>query len=490
MVASPQTQTSQAHPSSRATHSWFLVLSFVLMFLLSVAAELPLAPNDFFPYVRIGEEIVNTSAIPETEFMTYTQFGKQVDYPYWLPSLIFFSLFKTGGATLISILIVVLTASFYILLWYCLKELNLRPLTAGVVLLLIGLYNASFFVDRPQIFAFPLFSLALLLLIRWQKGDNKWLWLLPVISMLWVNFHGSFIVLFFLTIPALIFGSGSRKRLLIFIALSLLTTLINRYGISAWTDMFSVINNESNRLFSKEFQAPVNEGWQANIFFALLLLTPVLTAILKPKIHILYWIWFLGFGWMALSGIRYGIWFMAAQAIILGLLIDPIMAKIFKPSNHFQNRSMNIFLGILMLIIPVAFLPGVRGLWWEKSPPVYSETTPIKAAEYLKQNPQYPGELWSDFEYSTYLTYALPERKLFMTNRMDDFPVEQYKDERAISAGRFDWQQLLDQYGVNLIMASIDNQPELIRAAASSTAWDEVYRDEYAVIFIRREPIE
>jgi len=337
MVASPQTQTSKAHPSSRATHSWFLVLSFVLMFLLSVAAELPLAPNDFFPYVRIGEEIVNTSAIPETEFMTYTQFGKQVDYPYWLPSLIFFSLFKTGGATLISILIVVLTASFYILLWYCLKELNLRPLTAGFVLLLIGLYNASFFVDRPQIFAFPLFSLALLLLIRWQKGDNKWLWLLPVISMLWVNFHGSFIVLFFLTIPALIFGSGSRKRLLIFIALSLLTTLINRYGISAWTDMFSVINNESNRLFSKEFQAPVNEGWQANIFFALLLLTPVLTAILKPKIHILYWIWFLGFGWMALSGIRYGIWFMAAQAIILGLLIDPIMAKIFKPSNHFQN---------------------------------------------------------------------------------------------------------------------------------------------------------
>jgi len=308
--------------------------------------------------------------------------------------------------------------------------------------------------------------------------------------MLWVNFHGSFIVLFFLTIPALIFGSGNRKRLLIFIVLSLLTTLINRYGIGAWTDMFSVINNESNRLFSKEFQAPVNEGWQANIFFALLLLTPVLTAILKPKIHILYWIWFLGFGWMALSGIRYGIWFMAAQAIILGLLIDPIMAKIFKPSNHFQNRSMNIFLGILMLIIPVAFLPGVRGLWWEKSPPVYSETTPIKAAEYLKQNPQYPGELWSDFEYSTYLTYALPERKLFMTNRMDDFPVEQYKDERAISTARFDWQQLLDQYGVNLIMASIDNQPELIKAAASSTAWDEVYRDEHAVIFIRREPIE
>jgi len=113
---------------------------------------------------------VNTSAIPETEFMTYTQFGKQVDYPYWLPSLIFFSLFKTGGATLISILIIVLTASFYVLLWCCLKELNLRPLTAGFVLLLIGLYNASFFVDRPQIFAFPLFSLALLLLIRWQKG--------------------------------------------------------------------------------------------------------------------------------------------------------------------------------------------------------------------------------------------------------------------------------------------------------------------------------
>lgn len=481
---------AQNQLSGRSSHSWFLVLSFVLMFLLSIAAELPLAPNDFFPYVRIGEEIVYTGAIPETEFMTYTQFGKTVDYPYWLPSLIFFWLFKTGGATLISILIVVLTAAFYVSLWYCLRELNIRPLTTGFVLLLTGLYNASFFVDRPQILAFPLFSLALLLLIRWQKGDNKWLWVLPVISMLWINFHGSFIILFFLAIPALIFGAGNRKRLLLLIVLALLTTFINPYGINAWTDMFSVINNESNRLFSKEFQAPLNEGWQANIFFALLLAIPVLTAIMKPKIHLLYWIWFLGFGWMALSGVRYGIWFMAAQAIILALLIDPIMGKIFKTSNRFQNRSMNIFLGIFMLVIPIAFLPGVRGLWWEKAPPVYSETTPVEAAQFLQQNPQLPGELWSDFEYSTYLTYALPERKLFMTNRMDDFPVEQYKDERAISAARYDWQELLDKYGVNLVMASVANQPELIKAASSSTTWDEVYRDDRAVIFVRLEPIE
>jgi hypothetical protein len=74
---------------------------------------------------------------------------------------------------------------------------------------------------------------------------------------------------------------------------------------------------------------------------------------------------------------------------------------------------------------------------------------------------------------------------LFMTNRMDDFPVEQFEDNESISDGQFDWQFLLDKYRINLMMASVSLQPELIRAASSSPIWSEVYRDNQAVIFVR-----
>jgi len=71
-----------------SSRSFILILCLFLMLLL--AAKQPLPSNDFFPYVRIGEEIVNTGSIPTTEFMTYTQFGKPVQYQYWLSSLIFY----------------------------------------------------------------------------------------------------------------------------------------------------------------------------------------------------------------------------------------------------------------------------------------------------------------------------------------------------------------------------------------------------------------
>lgn len=87
------------------------------------------------------------------------------------------------------------------------------------------------------------------------------------------------------------------------------------------------------------------------------------------------------------------------------------------------------------------------------------------------------------------MTSALSERSLFMTNRFEDFPLEQFDHNKRIAQADFDWQSLLDQYGVNLLMPSIENQPDLIVAASASLAWKEVYRDEQAVIFARIDPL-
>jgi len=357
------------------------------------------------------------------------------------------------------------------------------------VIVLTGLVGVNYWATRPQLLTYPLFGLALLILLRWQKRDERWIWLLPVLALLWANLHGSFIILFFLLGPALLFGGGNRKKLLIVTLLSLAATCINRYGIELWKSMLSMVNSQSIRAFSVEWEPPTNEGWQANIFFALLLLIPVLTALLKPRVKLLYWIWFLGFGWMALSTSRYGVWFLPVEALVLGLILAPFFAEHLEGKNRFQNRAFNRLLGILLLLFPIALLPGIRSTWWEQAPPVYSDTTPTDATAWLEQNPQLPDNLWSDFAYSTYLAWALPERKLFMTNRFEDFPPEQFADNKHIANADGDWQALLDQYNINLLMPSIEKQPDLIDAAEASPAWREIYRDEQAVLFARTNPI-
>ncbi len=464
----------------------FLIFSIVLMALITITAILPLAPNDFFPYVRIGEEIIKTGSIPSTEFMTYTQAGKPVEYPYWLPSLILMGVFKLGGVTLTTIMVMLCTAAFYVLLWLCLRELEISPLLSGLLMLILGLSAASFFIARPQIFAYTLFGLSLLILIEWQKNNDRLLWLFPLISLFWVNLHGSFIILFFLLVPAIIFGTGNRKKLLIATTIALLATLLNIYGLGIWKNVFSVVENQSNQQFSLEFQKPINEGWQANILFATFLFIPVLTALLKPKVKFIYWIWFLGFGWMAFSAIRYGIWYLSIVIILLSLILENFYKAHVKSRGYFQNRKLNLLIGVIILLIPIACLPGIRELWWNQGPPAYSETTPVDAVEWLQQNPQLPGEIWSDFDSNTYLTFALPERKLFMTNRMDDFPVEQYKDYLSIYHGRHNWQTTLDKYNINLLLFNSTEQQFFMEAISISPDWEEVYRDEFFVIYVRQ----
>lgn len=473
----------------RETNAAFLVFALVMMFLITIAVMLPLFPNDFFPYVRIGQEIVRTGGIPTAEFMTFTQAGQPAVYLYWLPSLIFFGLYNLGGVTLVSLVSALCIGGMITLLWMCLKEVKAGALTAGIVLLLTTLVGINYWATRPQLFTYPLFGLALLAILRWQRRDDRLVWWLPAAALLWANLHGSFIVLFFLLGPAVLFGSGNRRKLLWVTLASLAATCINNYGFGLWGSMFSMVNSESIRLFSVEWRLPANEGWQANLFFATLLAIPTLVAWLKPKIAPLYWAWFLGFGWMALSATRYGVWFLPVEALLLAMILAPFFARRLAVRGRFQNRVINTILGIVLLALPLAMLPGVRQTWWKSAPPVNSDTTPVKAVEWLAQHPELDGELWSDFTFSTYLTWALPERKVFMTNRFEDFPPAQFEENHRIAEADDDWQSLLDAYSIKLLMPSLEYQPDLIAAASASDAWCEIYRDDRAVIFTRNQPI-
>lgn len=463
----------------------FLIFALVQMLLLSIAVLLPLFPNDFFPYVRIGEEILTTGKIPTSEFMTYTQFGQPAVYLYWLPSILFYKIYLAGGVTLTSLLSALCVGIFITELWCCLREVNASALTSALVLILTGLVGVNYWATRPQLLTYPLFGLALLIILRWQKRDECLIWLLPLLALFWANLHGSFIVLFFLLAPAILFGNGNRKKLLFVTLLSLAATLLNRYGLELWQGMLSMVNSESIRAFSVEWEPPLKEGWQANLFYALLLAIPVLTTLLKPRIKLLYWVWFLGFGWMALSTVRYGVWFLPMEALILGMIVSPFIARHLEGKNRFQNRAMNRLLGVLLLLFPLALLPGLRATWWQMAPPVYSDTTPTAATAWLKENPHLPDNLWSDFTFSTYLAWELPERKLFMTNRFEDFPPRQFGENDHIAKADHDWQILLDRYQVNLIMPSKEYQPDLIKAADDSPNWRVVYDDEQTTLFER-----
>src|SRR5262249_3197083 len=59
-----------------------------------------------------------------------------------------------------------------------------------------------------------------------------------------------------------------------------------------------------------------------------------------------------------------------------------------------------------------------------------------------------PGRVFTRFEWSEYLTWALgPDFPVFMDGRIEIFPDQVWDKYSAVTAGRADWQEVLDGYG-------------------------------------------
>ncbi len=472
-------------PRYPPTYSW-LWLSLTLCVVLAVSFFLPIVPNDYWWYVRIGQDIVRSGAIPTVDALSYTQAGQTVVYHSWLSALLFWLTYNAGGLSLTFLLRGLTLALAYGLTWKLAREAGAGPILSTVLTLVAAFSGGNNWSPRPQMFAYPLVMLVLWALVRWQRGRDRLLWLLPLSTFLWVNLHGSFVLPFLLMGAALVFGKGNKKQLMIWGASALLATLLNPRGFGAWTYVITLMRDSSVQIYSSEWGPTTNLGWQMNLFFAWLLVFPVLAAFSPRRLSLLEWVWFLGFGWLALSGIRYVIWFLFLLVpLTASLLADWDYRWLDRPSKE-TVPPMNIALSIIFLLCGFSVMPGVRTLWWRGAAVPLSRDTPVEAVTWLKAHPDLPGPLWADLTFSSYLVYALPERPVWIDTRFEVYPPSQWAEYKSISEAESNWQALLDKYNVRLLFLFRSDQPHLIPVVQASPLWCSVYQDSMSVIFVRR----
>lgn len=475
------------NPSARGYD--VLWASLAILPLVTLSFLFAIHAQDYWWYLRVGQETLSHGAVPVTDTISWSQAGQPVIYQAWLAGVIFWLVQDLGGASLTHLLRGVLLGLTFGILWYLARRAS-GPRMATFLVLIMGVASTNNWQMRPQLFAYPLFALSLYSLYLWQEGTDKTLWILPVSTILWSNLHGSFVLPLVLAGTALVFGKGNRKSLLIAIGLMVLGTLVNPRGVAIWQYLNFMLRSPSDQLYSLEWFPPTNSGWQLNIFYAWTLLLAPLAALSPRRPALMEWVLFLGFGWLAFSGIRYVIWFLFILSVITAAPLQGLMPHKSDSSVRLAAPVLNFSLSGMILLLSLLYLPGIREGWWSEAPPRYAaETNPIAAVEWLEDHPELPGPLWNDFAYGSYLAFALPSRPTWLDSRFFVFPPGQMADYRTIGHGAPDWEILLRREGVNLLFLSIGGQSQLIEKLMSSPDWCEQYRDEHAVIFSRCDPI-
>jgi len=480
-----------------------LWLSIGLLPLLLIALLLPLSPHDYWWYLRLGHDVLQQGQVPTVDTYSFTQSGTSVLNQPWLSAVIFWLVYNDGGLNLTFLLRSICIGVAYGFLWVWMREMRAGARMASILVIVAGLASSNNWAFRPQLFAYPLFSLSLFVLWRWESDSkaeemerrsadrrrrtSHWLlWTLPLIAWLWANLHESFLILFILEGAALIFGHGDRKELILVSIASFLATLITPFDINLWLSLIRSYAANQSWDVSSEFLPPSNSGWQMNIFFMWVLLIVPLASFSKKRLSTLEWVWLLGTLWMAFSGIRYVIWGIFMLAGFSAYLISDWDVLWLNRPHTQGNPIGNYILAGAILIIPFVALPSLRSRMEIHASPPISTDTPVAATVWLSQHPELPGPMWSDLVFSSYLIFALPSRAVWIDTRFGMvYTPEEFSRYIGVAYAQPGWQDILDRSHINLLMISVDGEPFLVQALAKEAGWCEVYSDPVAIIYTR-----
>lgn len=485
---------------------------------------------DFWWHLSTGRYIVENMRLPEDDPFSYTTAIKDPFDPapgreqfilkqYWLSQALFYLIYEAGGFLGVKILraaILTLTAAFIFL------GLRRKRMSLPVSYAFAGLFflkELSYTGERPQLFSFLFVVLIVLCLEEFRAGRPRLLYYLPLLTLMWANMHGGFVMGDFVigaymageTIKYIMgkkTGSGALspaylRKLLIFGVAAIFFSLINPNTYQAIPQMLLV-----EKYFSgvQEMMSPlhfyINRIWPVNYPYIALLFLALVGLIglgrRDPTASLLV------FSLMAFSlkSSRYTIFFAAVGIFFIAPEIDRLMGKLIEslklgPVFSGAGRYMIFELGSVLLVYYLIIGMVAAGPVFAND--IYRRTLPARAAEFIKEN-NLPGKMFNSYDFGGYLIWALyPERKVFIDPRGLKIGVSQdyvvvmnaMSDgtDFGLEKGEVLWEKTLERYGVNfVVVAFIDYRGDIYPAnfaLLESPNWVLIYSDYLANVFIR-----
>jgi len=192
--------------------------------------------------------IQNHTLILDHTIFSWTPTSNDWIYCAWIPEIVFYALYKTGGVVCLFALKCVFISIFISLVVLYSWKNNLLYHPLSWLICLLGILMSAVGIDniKPEIFSYLLITLMVYIWfsIKSSHKDKWWLcYLFPVIMLIWINCHGG--VIFGMTFLGVIFigeilngfmfskgtlKTRTRKHFFISIALCGPVTLLNPYG--------------------------------------------------------------------------------------------------------------------------------------------------------------------------------------------------------------------------------------------------------------------
>jgi hypothetical protein len=478
------------------------ILPTLCLLLVASVTVYPQIACDLWWQLKTGELIWTNRAIPREDVFSHTATGQPWYVQEWLAELFFYGLYRfIGPEALIAYKMIGPLLAYGIVLWRCWLRCGSTALAAGVTAL-AALAVSPFFDIRPQLFTYLLFSASLLLLEQWRHGRwERGIWLMPVLTVCWVNLHGAFMLVFALLGVEIAaecwewvcgrLRSGRLRTLLGVTLLCALAGMVSPHGFDGYRYAFLLLGHTAMLNDIQEWLSPsFRVGWELPLGWSILLLAVSMMA--RHRINPRDMILLAGLAHSMLYSMRHAPLFAIATAPIVAEGLSHLTATLreWMRTREWSYPRWSLVGGtalglILTYCIGSQVLSFPRKDWFDYCTAAKT-SFPVAACDFLMKQPA-GGRLYQNYSWGGYCVWRLwPRHKVFIDGRAEVYFNAGYKDFFDVQALKPGWMKVLDRWNVDLVM--VDTNHMITHYLRSRPDWRLIYEDKQAMI-LRRVPV-
>ncbi len=488
------------------------------IFLLCVVAFgiKSLKEPDVWWMLRAGEWIVEHGKVVTQDHFSFTFDGVNWINVKWLFEVILYGVEQIGGAEFTPIIQSVVYLLVFILLSRRFRLFNTlgsdhhRSVLAYLIVGFLVLFTIEFrMLGRPEMMSHLLTVFFIYLFERYRKTPSNIIWWIIPLQVLWVNIHEAFgigiVIIVTMAVGVFVdFLMTKRaidKRLLTVLALALLATSINPRGPQMILHPFDIFGQVGLNKYTIELVGFTDalfwrkEGYLLFLFFAISTIYLYTKYSYKKKI-IKKLLLNYGSGWLALFVLFFYLGFTAYRNIPFFVLFSaPLMYALIKLGiDRFSNKTMRVVLYIIPALLVGFYISIVSNAYYSfmnrrdtYGLRVDERKNPKGVSDFVKKL-NLSGNAFSDYLTSSYFMWNLrPSFKTYIDLRdLDVFTTEFFDQYLELSADGNVFDQEDKKYNFNYAIIYAAQFEGLHFHLDRSEAWEMVYADNVAVLYLKR----
>lgn len=415
--------------------------------------------NDRFFLLALGRDILN-NGLPNMDPLSMHNIPFIAQQ--WLSDIIFYLVYKYFKDVGLIVLTYLLFALIIYLFYRLCNLVNKNKYVLSTILTLIfsGFYLIAFLRSRPQLFETCILIEELYLLEKYISTKNKkYLYYLPVLSLLMINIHASCFFMMFAFILPYILNIRTKytntdkykvKPIIITSIIMLLTGFINPYGYKSITYLFNSYGFKEINSLVYEMKPTTFNSLVGYMFFILLIGVILIYILLRKKIKVRYIFLLLGTLYLSLLHVKGIQYFLLVSIFPLG----DVLSNYFISNNKSlpkKNKLYYYFILASIIIIPVINL-------YNMGPCPSGESEPTKILDYLNElvKDKESIKIYTDyntggfFEFYGYKVYLDPRAEVFIDSGV-------LKEYNQVETGELNYNDFLDKYNFDYLVVDAGN---------------------------------